>query len=129
MSVLSAALKAEVANAPTSTAVFELGGQSFNVGAKPLTAADFEAVNKSLPVQFQQDPTQFSGQVDMLIRKTRTVDDEGMMTGEKAFSAADRAELRRLDVTKVAGMFADLFGDQLVAADDEEEVIVDAGKP
>lgn len=113
MSILSQALETELSETPALTAEFELGGKKFNVGARPLTPSDFAAVNKKLPVNLQADPTQFEGQVDMLIRKTVILDGEGGLTDDKAFSAADRPKLMRLKVDKVSVMFRDLFGDQI----------------
>tara|TARA_Y100000310_G_scaffold115431_2_gene113974 strand:- start:1426 stop:1830 length:405 start_codon:yes stop_codon:yes gene_type:complete len=113
MSILSQALETELSEAPSLSAEFILGGQTFKVGARPLTPLDFAAVNKKLPVNFQVDPTQFEGQVDMLIRKTIMLDGEGGLTDEKAFSVADRSKLMRMKVDKVSEMFRDLFGDQI----------------
>lgn len=113
MSVLSQALQSELDNSPTLTAKFKLGGKVFDVGSRPLTASDFSAVNKSLPVNLQSDPTQFDGQIDMLIRKTHLLDGEGELSTDKAFTVADRPRLRRLKVDLVSEMFRDLFGDQI----------------
>lgn len=113
MSILSQALRTEIDEAENLTATFKLGGQEIPVAARPLTSSDFAAVNKNLPVNFQADPTQFEGQVDLLIRKTCIVDNEGEMTDEKAFTKADRPHLMRLKVDILSGMFRDLFGDQV----------------
>lgn len=118
-SILSQALQSELDNAPVLTATFVLGGHSFNVGSKPLTSADFTQINKGLRVSFQTDPTQFDGQINMLILKTRIVDDEGNL-GEKAFSVADRPKLQRTSVEKVSTMFQDLFGSQLTLDDEAD---------
>lgn len=113
-SILSKALAEEVSSREIATASFKLGsGEPIAVGAYPLTPADFEAVNRKLKVTFQNDPTQFGAQVDMLIRKTRLIDPEGGLTDEKAFSLADRPLLMRLGVEKVSSMFFDLFEAQL----------------
>lgn len=112
-SILSKALQDELSATPDLTAVFELGGQKIPVGAKPLSPADFAAVNKGLPVSLQTDPTQFQGQINMLIRKTRLLTAEGDLSDDKALSVKDRPILERMDVSKVSGMFYDLFGPQL----------------
>lgn len=113
MSILSQALDDELSETPFLTAEFELGGETHGVGARPLTPADFMAVNKRLPVNLQADPTQFDGQIDMLIRKTLMLDGEGGLTDDKAFSVADRPKMMRMKVEVIAGMFRDLFGDQI----------------
>jgi hypothetical protein len=113
MSILSQALQSELDATPALTATFELGGKPFKVGSRPLTAADFSAVNKTLPTNLQADPTQFDGQIDMLIRKTYIVDEEGELSGDKAFDKADKPTLKRLRVDVLSGMFRDLFGDQI----------------
>lgn len=112
-SILSQALRSELDNTPHLKAVFKLGGQSIPVGANPLTAADFQAVNNKLPTSLQNDPTQFFGQIDMLVRKTILLDDEGCLTDEKAFDAKDIPSLKRLKVDLISTMFTDMFGDQI----------------
>ena len=113
MSILSQALDRELNTVPALSAKFDIGGETFSVGAHPLSAMDFQAVNKKLSVPFQTDPTQFEGMVDMLIRKTRALDDEGLLTDNKMFDVGDRAKLMRMKVDKVSAMFAQLFGDQV----------------
>lgn len=128
MSILSQALQTELDNTPALTAEFVLGGKTVPVGSRPLTAADFSAINKSLPVNLQADPTQFDGQIDMLIRKTHILDPEGDLSDEKAFSVKDKPNLKRLKVDLVSAMFRDLYGDQ-ISDDiyDESDKTDDAG--
>lgn len=128
MSILSQALQSEVDNTAHLTAEFNLGGKVFKVGSRPLTTADFSAVNKTLPVNFQSDPTQFEGQIDLLIRKTRMLDEHGDLTDDKAFGIADRPMLKRLKVDLISGMFRDLFGDQVSddIYDEADKRVVDA---
>lgn len=125
MSILSQALQSELDTAPILTAEFELGGQTFKVGCRPMTAADFTMVNKGLPVSLQNDPTQFDGQIEMIIRKARMLDDDGGLTTEKAFTVADKANLRRVRVDLIAEMFSALFGEQ-ISADEEDDKIEEA---
>lgn len=135
MGILSSALKVEVENQTDYTAEIELGGEKFKVGTKPLTPADFDFVNSYLAkdakkaavpfVPFQQDPTNFTGQVMLMIRKTRETDDDGNL-GDKAFTAGDKPMLMRLGADKVATIFMALFNSMLNV--DDEEADEDAAK-
>lgn len=131
MGILSQALNAEVDNQTDLTAEFKLGDQAFKVGSKPLTPADFDHVNSAVAqasakmkigyVPFQQDPTNFTGQVTLLIRKTRLLDDDGALTDDKAFDIKDKPMLMRLGADKVSDMFTDLFKDQITTSVDDED--------
>ena len=138
MGILSQALNAEVDNQTDLTAEFKLNDQVFKVGSKPLTPADFDHVNSVVAqastkmkigyVPFQQDPTNFTGQVALLIRKTRLLDDDGGLTDDKAFDLKDKPMLMRLGADKISDMFADLFKDQITTSVDDEESEEDAAK-
>ena len=122
MSILSNAIQQELDDREILTADFKLGGGTHQVASYPLSPADFIAINKKLPTPFQQDPTQFEGQIDMLIRKVRQRDPEtGGATEQRMFDTADRARLLVLGVDKISGMFSDLFKDQITANEDEED--------
>lgn len=125
MSILGAALRKEVDGQAALTATFDIGGEKHKVGSKPITPADFEVINKGRNVPFQQDPTQFDGQVLLLIRKTRLCDDEGVISDDKVFDMKDKPVLMRLPVEKVSTMFTDLFGSQF---DTDEDEITDDGE-
>lgn len=123
MSILSNAIKAELADREILTADFKIGGQTTEVAAYPLSPADFIAVNKVCERPFQTDPTQFEGQVEMLIRKTRMRDVEtGNATENKAFDIADRPSMMLMGVDVISGMFAELFKDQVTPDEEGEEV-------
>lgn len=133
-SILSQALRDEVADAGFSTATFQLGGKEYKVGSKPVTAMDFQVVNKTLPVDLQQNPLQFMGQIDMLIRKTRMVDDEGDLSDNKAFDLKDKQYLQSLGAVKITEMFGKLFKDQFDMTEpgdiyDESKGLGDDGEP
>lgn len=131
MGFLSKALASEVSNQPTSTCKFSIGGQTVDVGSTSLTPSDFDYVNSEVSkaasrlkmgyVSFQNDPTNFTGQVALLIRKARVVTD-GEITDQKVFGLDDKAMLMRLGVEKVATMFRDLFSDQINEDEDGEAV-------
>lgn len=131
MGILSSALNAEVEEQAELSAEFKLGGKTFKVGSRPLTATDLDHANSQIAqaaqrlkigyVPFQQDPTNFTGQVAILIRKTYMLDDEGVMTSDRAFSVSDKPVLMRAGIDKVSEMFADLFKDQ-VQMEDEGDV-------
>lgn len=131
MGILSSALNTEVEDQAELTANFKLGTKTFKVGARPLTPADFDHVNSQIAqaagklkigyVPFQQDPTNFTGQVALLIRKTFTLDDEGGLTEDRAFGVADKPVLMRLGAHKVSDMFTDLFKDQITVDDADAE--------
>jgi hypothetical protein len=126
--VLTEALKAHIDGHAVATTVFKIGETSVKVGCKPLTPADFNFVNSKLArdakgrsfTPFQQDPTNFDGQIAMLVRKCRVVDEDGNI-GEKAFTMNDANLLGMMGVEIVSKWFADLFGPQLSIDPDEDE--------
>ena len=130
VSAISAALSKQVENQEPNIATVTLGGSEFKIGASPMSAADFSKVNSMLAkdaegqstpyAPFQNNPSNFSGQVLMIIRKAKlVVDDE--LSSDKAFTIADKANLMLMDVSMIANIFADLFGDQLSEDDDGDD--------
>jgi len=130
MGALSGKLKSQVLAQRPTLATITVDDEKVKVGTKPLTANDFAVVNEALAlgkngkkvpyVPFQQDPTDFVGQVSMIIRKTRVVDENGEL-GDTCFDMADKPDLMLLGVDVISTWFADLFGDQ-VTQDPAEDI-------
>ena len=120
MGALTKALDAEIAGQSFSTATLTVGKDDHLLGARPLTPADFAMVNSKIKssVNFQTDPTDFDGQIEMIVRKSHLVENDEL--GDKAFDRGDVAKLRRIGVEKISRLFADLFSTQ-VEMDDEDE--------
>lgn len=130
MGILSSALDAAIADQDTLITDIEIGGKKLKIGSKPLTPADFSAANSAVSEEarksktqympFQQDPTNFAGQIALLIRKARVVEDDEL-TDQKVFDATDLPRLRRLGVGPIADMFTGLFKDAISFDDDDED--------
>lgn len=120
MGVLSEKLKAAISAQVATEATIELDGESIQIAARPLTAADMVAIKRAHP-DFTNNPT-FEGMVDLLILKARMGDGDG----EKAFAKDDKPFLMRLNMGVIGSAFHDLFANQITTTSDE--TIVDEKK-
>lgn len=128
MGALSSQIKDGLDQQPILTAEFRIPGQAVRakVGATRMNANDFAHVNAKLAarsrrgnaVSFQNDPTDFEGQIYMLIRKVHVM--EGEELGDPAFDVTDKASLMQYGVDVIAEWFADLFSGQIEENMDEQ---------
>ena len=119
MALLRAQVEAEAEIFATSTIV--LGGVEITLTSTALTGQDMTFARKK-QADFMSNPS-METMVDLLIRKAKLASGGGA-----AFDLTHKPMLLRLKTSLVSGVFSDLFGDQLVTDDPEEEADARKGK-
>lgn len=110
---ITALLNAAIADTVDSESTLVLAGTEVKLVASALTPNDLKIIARKHP-NFMLQPS-MEGMVDLIINKSRGAD------GQKVFTLEHRALLMRLPSAAITGVFGDLFGEQMVAEDEEAQ--------